>query len=81
TWFTRGNVVASTYVQPMGMALAFAAACCVWGGAYIAFTGRPLHRLVEVLPTRALVVAVVGLTIAAWGWKMYIRLHGLDGWG
>src|SRR5438874_13393701 len=45
TWFVRGNVAASLYVQPMGTVLAAIAGCCVWGGLYIALTGRPVYRL------------------------------------
>ena len=80
TWFARGNLAASVYVQPMGALLAAAAACCVWGGAYVALTGRPLHRLVYVLPARAYLIGILGFAIAAWGWKVFIRLRGLDGW-
>jgi hypothetical protein len=36
SWFARGNVAASFYVQPMGMLMALSAACCVWGGLYVA---------------------------------------------
>ena len=80
SWFARGHLPASFYVQPMGALLALAAACTVWGGAYVALTGRPLHRLVYVLPARACLIGILGFAIAAWGWKVFIRLRGLDGW-
>lgn len=80
TWFVRGNLPASMYVQPMGMALAFAAACCVWAGAYIAITGRPIHRLLTVCPASRLLFRVLGFFIAAWGWKVALQLSGWDGW-
>lgn len=81
TWFARGNVVASAYVQPMGMLLALAAACCVWAGLYVAVTGRPAHRLLLTLPSRPLLIGVLAFALAAWGWKMFIRFRGIDGWG
>lgn len=79
-WFARGDVAASFYVQPMGALLAAAAACSVWGGAYIALTGRPLHRLAYVLPARPYLIGVLAFGIVAWGWKVFIQLRGLDGW-
>lgn len=81
TWFARGNLAASAYVQPMGALLAAAAACTVWGGAYVALTGRPLHRLVYLLPARAYLIGILGFAIAAWAWKVFIRFRGIDGWG
>jgi hypothetical protein len=80
TWFVRGNLVASAYVQPMGMVVALATACCVWIGAYIAITGRPVHRLLLQLPARAWLIGLLSFTIAAWAWKIFIHLNGMDGW-
>jgi hypothetical protein len=80
TWFVRGNLAASLYVQPMGMLAALACACCVWAGGYIAITGRPIHRLLLQFSARAWLIGLLGFTIAAWGWKIYIRLKGIDGW-
>jgi hypothetical protein len=79
-WFVRGNLLASFYIQPMGMLAALAAACCVWIGAYVAFTGRPVHRLLLQLPARAWLIGLLSFGIAAWGWKIFIHLKGLDGW-
>jgi hypothetical protein len=81
TWFAHGNLLASLYVQPMGMALAVAAAGCVWGGYYVAVTGRPAHRLLTMIPARGFLVGVLAFAILAWGWKIFLRLRGLDGWG
>ncbi len=80
SWFARGNVVASLYVQPMGTALAVMAALTVWAGAYVAVTGRPLHRLLAIVPDRFYLVPLLTLAVAAWAWKMFIHLHGIDGW-
>jgi len=80
SWFARGNLVASFYVQPMGCLLALAAACCVWAGGYVAITGRPAYRLAMMIPGRAWLIGLLGFAIAAWGWKVYLQLNGLDGW-
>lgn len=80
TWFVRGNLPASFYIQPMGMLTALAAACTVWIGAYIAFTGRPVYRLLLQLPARAWLIGLLSFGIAAWGWKIFIHLNGMDGW-
>jgi len=79
-WFVRGNVVASVYVQPMGAVLAALCGVAVWAGAYIAITGRPAHRLIASIPGRYHVIPLMVLALAAWAWKMFIHLHGIDGW-
>ena len=80
TWFVRGNLAASIYLQPMGTVLAIIASCCVWAGFYIALTGRPIYRLLNVLPGRYYFLPLVALAIVAWGWKIFIHLKGIDGW-
>lgn len=79
--FVRGNVLASVYVQPMGAVLAAMACACVWAGLYIAFTGRPAFRLLRLLPGRYYLMSLFGLALAAWAWKIMLRLNGWDGWG
>jgi hypothetical protein len=79
-WFAKGNIVASAYVQPMGMILALLAAVCGWGGAYIAFSGRPAHRLLRMLPARYTLLPLLLFAVLAWGWKILIHLNGVDGW-
>ena len=78
---TKGNVLASAYVQPMGTVLALLAAGCVWGGAYIAITGRPAQRLLRLLPARYTLFPLLLFAVLAWGWKILIHLNGWDGWG
>jgi hypothetical protein len=80
-WVTKGNLLASLYVQPMGTVVAVLAACCVWGGLYIAITGRPAHRLLRLLPARYTLFPLLLLGVLAWGWKIMIHLRGVDGWG
>jgi hypothetical protein len=80
SWFAKGNLPASLYVQPMGTVLAVLAAACVWGGFYIALSGRPAHRLLALLPSRYTLMPLLFLGVAAWGWKILIHLRGADGW-
>jgi hypothetical protein len=79
-WFARGNLLASAYVQPMGAALAAIAGCTVWGGLYVAITGRPVYRLFRLLPTRYYVMPLLCLGVLAWAWKIMLRLNRWDGW-
>ena len=79
-WFTRGNLAASLYVQPMGTLLAVAAAVTVWAGAYIAVTGRPVYRLMRLLPGRYVFLCLMAFAILAWGWKILLVLNRWDGW-
>lgn len=80
SWFVRGNLAASLYVQPMGTVLAIIAMACVWGGLYIAITGRAVYRLLAILPGRYYFIPLLAFGLLAWGWKIYIHLGGHDGW-
>lgn len=80
SWFARGNIPASFYIQPMGAVLALLTVATFWAALYIALTGRSVYRLMAMGPTRYYVPVFAGLAIAAWGWKIYIHLHGIDGW-
>ena len=79
-WFTKGNLLASFYVQPMGALLALLSSACVWGGFYIALTGRPAHRLLRLVPARYTLLPLLIVGALAWGWKILIHLNGIDGW-
>lgn len=79
-WFVHGNAVASFYVQPMGCVLAALTAMTVWAAGYVAITGRPVHRVLAVIPEKMILFPLLTLAIAGWGWKIYIHLHGVDGW-
>jgi hypothetical protein len=80
SWFVRGNLAASFYVQPMGMVLAAICGLCVWLAGYVAVTGRPIHRVFKVVPEKYYLIPLLSLAMIGWGWKMYIHLHGIDGW-
>jgi hypothetical protein len=79
-WFARGNLAASFYIQPMGCVLAILCAAGFWIGLYIAMTGRPAHRLLKRFNQTPLLIGLALFGLAAWGWKIFIHLHGLDGW-
>jgi hypothetical protein len=78
--FVRGNVAASLYVQPMGTVLATLTAATFWAAAYMAITGLPVLRLLRILPARYYFLPLMFLAVAAWGWKIFIHLQGIDGW-
>jgi hypothetical protein len=80
SWFARGNIEASFYVQPMGMVLALLVAATFWGALYVACTGRPAYRLAQRIPARYYLWYLPSLAIMAWAWKIWIRVHQLDGW-
>jgi hypothetical protein len=80
SWFVRGNILASLYVQPMGTVLAALCGMTVWGAGYVAVSGRPLYRLVAAIPARYHALPLLVLALAAWGWKMFIHVRGIDGW-
>lgn len=80
SWFVRGNLIASVYIQPMGAMLAFLSAMTVWAAGYSAISGRAVHRVVLSMPRRYHFVPLLALSLIAWAWKIYIHLHGIDGW-
>ena len=79
-WFVRGNVLASLYVQPMDTALAALSATAVLVGIYVAWTARPVYRLLYLLPAPRIYVPLLVHAIVAWAWKIFIHRAGLDGW-
>ena len=79
-WFVRGNWLASFYVQPMGFLLALMTGAFFWACLFIALSGAPLHRLLTQIRGVVWITGLVGVGIAAWGWKIFIHLAHLDGW-
>ena len=80
SYFAHGNVLASFYIQPMGFVIACFFAIGVWVGSYIAFTGRPVHRLMAMIPWRWPLIGLLTFLVAAWAWKIAIHLTGHDHW-
>lgn len=81
SWLAHGNLAASLYVQPMGTVLAALAGVLFWAGMYIALTGQPVHQLLGGVPAKYHAIPLIGLAVLAWGWKIFIHLRGIDGWG
>jgi hypothetical protein len=80
SWFVRGNLLASLYVQPMGFVLAVCTTAAFWVSLYIAVTGIPALRLTSMIPATYWLIPMFVGVILAWGWKIFIHLHGIDGW-
>ncbi len=80
SWFARGNLVASFYIQPMGTVIAVLAVIAFWTGLYIAVSGRAAHRLALFIRARYYVLPLISFAIIAWAWKIFIHVHGIDGW-
>jgi hypothetical protein len=80
SWFARGNIAASLYVQPMGTLLAALTCATIWIGLYVAITGRPVYRLFGLASGRYLYMPLLVMGLAAWGYKILIHLSGHDGW-
>ena len=79
-WFVRGNWIASMYVQPMGFVLAVMTAMTFWMALYVAATGKPAYVLLGFIPRRYTLLPLLLFGAAAWGWKIFIHLHNIDGW-
>ena len=68
----KGHLLTSLKTQPMGTLTAFLAAVGFCGGMYIAITGLPAVRWMEMFFTTKLLFALVGLGLIAWGYKILI---------
>lgn len=73
--FVRGNLLASFYVQPAGLALAILTTMMFWTGLYIAVTGKPVHRLLNTMPTTAWMLALFGVGLFGWAWNIFVHLN------
>jgi hypothetical protein len=80
SWFARGNIEASLYIQPMGTVLAILVAATFWCASYVALTARPVYRLALRIPPRYYLWYLPSFAILAWAWKIWIRVHRFDGW-
>lgn len=66
----RGDLLGAARVQPMGTLLAVLTAAVAVGGLHIAITGRRLGRFTDILLSGRALILVLGLTLAAWGYKV-----------
>jgi hypothetical protein len=74
SYFAHGRLLASFAAQPMGALLALATAVSVWVGFYIAISGRPVHRLLRLVPSRYYLLPLLTFALLAWGWKVTVVL-------
>ena len=49
-------------------------------GSAAAVTGRPAYRVLRRLPVGLTAGTIIALWLAAWGWKMFLVIRGIDGW-
>lgn len=74
THFVRGQFWTSFYVQPAGLALAIVTTMLFWACLYIAATGCPVHRLLGMIPTTMWMMALFGVGLFGWAWKIFFYL-------
>lgn len=79
-WFFKGHLLASLYVQPAGFLAAYLTIVVACFSLYEGLTGRPIHRMLRFVAPRWALISGVAIVLAAWGWKIAIRLMGVDGW-
>lgn len=72
----RGRFLAALQAQPAGFALACAAALGVVVGAWVAASGRPVHRFLQPLVTGRLALVALAVLLLGWGWK-FASMKGL----
>jgi hypothetical protein len=79
-YFSRGNIAASFYIQPMGCVLALLSIAAFWSALYVACSVRAAHRLLDYLPVKSIGFFLFWFGLAAWAWKIYIHITHRDGW-
>jgi len=79
-WFVRGRLLHSLWVQPMGTVLALLACLTFWAALYVGVTGKPIARLMRMVPSRYYLTPLLTFALLAWAWKIFIHLRGIDGW-
>lgn len=75
TELAHGHVLRSVIAQPAGTVLAILTAATFWIGSYIAVTGRPSARLLNMVPWARICFTVLGIVLVAWIYKIYVVLH------
>ncbi len=80
-YVVRGRILAAIYAQPLGAFLAVLIIMAFWAGVYISITGRPAHRLLQMIPTWYYLVPLSALLVLAWTWKIWIQARETGTWG
>jgi len=68
----RGRLLAALYAQPAGFVLVCAAALGVVVAAWVAISGRSVHRFLQPLATGRLAIVACVVILAGWGWKLAV---------
>lgn len=76
THVAHGRWLSALWTQPAGAGLGIAAAVAWWGGAYVAWTGRPAHRILRRFSVASAALATAALLLGAWAWKIVLTLVG-----
>jgi high-affinity Fe2+/Pb2+ permease len=71
-WAVRGRFLAALDAQPAGLALACAAAVGVVVAAWVAASGRPVHRFLQPLASGRIAIIAAGLLLSGWVWKLLV---------
>ena len=79
-WFSKGNIIASIYVQPFGFVLALLTTITFWVALYGFISGKPVAQLLHRLPAKYTWGAILVLAMAGWAWKIFLQVRGIDGW-
>ena len=68
----RGRFLAALDAQPAGFVLVCAAALGVVVAAWVAISGRSVHRFLQPLATGRLAIVACVVILAGWGWKLAV---------
>lgn len=71
----NGHLWQSLVTQPGGTVLALVAAIIVWAGGYIAVTGRPSARLLNMVPWSRILFSLLGVVLVAWVYKIVVVMN------
>lgn len=75
THLAHGHVWQSLVAQPAGTFVALLTAVAFWVCGYIAFTGRPSARLMNMVPWIRIVFVVLGIVLVGWIYKIIVVLN------
>lgn len=67
----HGNIWRSLVAQPAGTVLALCTAMAFCIGSYIAATGRPSARLLDLFPITRVLFTLLGIVLAGWTYKIF----------
>jgi len=80
SWYARGNIAASVYVQPFGFVLALIVTIVFWVSLYAAISAKAVTALLDRLSAKYTWGTILILAMGAWAWKIFIHVRKIDGW-